>query len=45
MVSGDDANANMATVSDLPDQDILISYCLENKVGKTGIPELLKKGL
>ena len=44
MASGDDANANMATVSDLPDQDILISYCLENKVGKTGIPELLKRG-
>ena len=44
MTSGDDANANMATVSDLSDQDILISYCLENKVSKTAIYELLKRG-
>ena len=44
MASGDDANANMATVSDLSDQDIIISYCLENKVSKTAIDELLKRG-
>ena len=44
MASGDDANTNMATVSDLSDQDILLSYCIENKVSKTAINELLKRG-
>ena len=44
MASGDDANANMANVSDFSDQDILISYCLENKVSKRAIDELLKRG-
>ena len=44
MASDDDANANMAAVSDLSDKDILISYCLKNKVSKTAIDELLKRG-
>ena len=44
MESSDDANAKMATVSDLSDQDILISYCLENKISKIAIDELLKRG-
>ena len=44
MASSDDANANMATASDLSDQDIVISYGLENKVSKTAIDELLKRG-
>ena len=44
MALGDNAKANMATVSDLSDQDILISYCLENIVSKTVIDKLLKRG-
>ena len=36
--------ANMATISDLSDQDILIKYCLQSKVNKTAIDELLKRG-
>ena len=33
----------MATISDLPDQDILIKYCLQSKVNKTALDELLKR--
>ena len=33
-----------AIVSDLSDQDLLIQYCLQNKVNKTAIDELLKRG-
>ena len=37
---------NMATVtvSDLSDEDVLIQYCLQNKINKTAIDELLKRG-
>ena len=31
-------------VSDLSDQDILIQYCLQNKVNKVAVDELLKRG-
>lgn len=34
----------MVTVSDLSDQDILIQYCLQNKVNKVAVDELLKRG-
>lgn len=34
----------MATVTELSDQDLLIQYCLQNKVNKTAIDELLKRG-
>lgn len=37
-------DGNMGTVSDLTDQDLLIQYCLQNKVNKTAIDELLKRG-
>ena len=37
-------DGNMGTVSDLSDQDLLIQYCLQNKVNKTAIDELLKQG-
>ena len=33
-----------ATLSDPTDSDILIKYCLQNKVNKTAIDELLKRG-
>lgn len=43
--SGDNQeDSNMATVSDLTDQDIMVQFCLENKVSKTAIDELLKRG-
>ena len=35
---------NTATLSDMSDMDILIQYCLENKVNKTAVDELLKRG-
>ena len=37
-------DSNMGTISDLSDQDILIKFCLDNKVNKTAIDELLKRG-
>ena len=43
LLDGQDV-ANMATISDLSDQDILIKYCLQSKVNKTAIDELLKRG-
>ena len=39
-----EAAENMATVGDLSDQDVMIQYCLENKINKTAIDELLKRG-
>ncbi|MEW8561399.1 MAG: hypothetical protein AB2541_04815, partial [Candidatus Thiodiazotropha sp.] len=41
---GAEATENMATVGDLSDQDIMIRYCLESKINKTAIDELLKRG-
>ena len=35
---------NMAMISDLSDQDVLIQYCLQSKVDKTAMDELLKRG-
>ena len=35
---------DMATIWDLSDQDILIKYCLQSKVVKIAINELLKHG-
>ena len=32
------------TVTEMSDMDILIQYCLENKVNKTAVDELLKRG-
>ena len=40
----DETNANMASLGDLSDQDIMIKFCLDNKVSKTAIDELLKRG-
>lgn len=37
-------NTDVGTVSDLSDMDILIQYCLQNKVNKTAVDELLKRG-
>ena len=37
-------NNDVGTVSDLSDTDILIQYCLQNKVNKTAVDELLKRG-
>ena len=37
-------NTDVGTVSDLSDTDILIQYCLQNKVNKTAVDELLKRG-
>ena len=33
-----------ASVSEMSDQDILIQYCLQNKVNKNAVDELLKRG-
>ena len=35
---------NTAAVSDMSDQDILIKYCLDNKINKTALDELMKRG-
>ena len=35
---------SVTTLSDMSDQDILIQYCLMNKVNKTVIDKLLKRG-
>ena len=35
---------NTVTLSDMSAMDILIQYCLENKVNKTAVDELLKRG-
>ena len=44
-ISNNEQSADgMATVSDLNDQDVLIQYCLTNKVNKIAIDELLKRG-
>lgn len=44
-VSNNEQSADgMATVSDLYDQDVMIQYCLTNKVNKVAIDELLKRG-
>lgn len=44
-VSNNEQSADgMATVSDLNDQDVMIQYCLTNKVNKIAIDELLKRG-
>ena len=32
------------SVSEMSDQDILIQYCLQNKVNKNAVDELLKRG-
>ena len=37
-------NTDIGTVSDLSDTDNLIQYCLQNKVKKTVIDKLLKRG-
>ena len=34
---------NTAAVSDMSDQDILIKYCLDNKINKTALDELMKR--
>lgn len=34
----------VASVNDLSDQDMLIQYCLQNKINKTAVDELLKRG-
>ena len=39
-----ETNSMQATLSDLSDMDIVINYCLQNKVAKRVIDELLKKG-
>ena len=39
-----ETNSMLATVSDLSDMDIVINYCLQNKIAKRVIDELLKKG-
>ena len=39
-----DQNVNIGLISDLSDQDIMIQYCLTNKVNKVAIDELLKRG-
>lgn len=33
-----------ATVSDLSDEDVVINFCLQNKIAKTAIDELLRRG-
>ena len=33
-----------ASVSDLSDEDLVIIYCLQNKIAKGAIDELLKRG-
>ena len=35
---------NTAAVSDMSDQDILIKYCLDNKINKTTLDELMQRG-
>ena len=35
---------NTAAVSDMSDEEILIKYCLDNKINKTALDELLKRG-
>ena len=35
---------NTAAVSDMSDQDILIKYCLDNRINKTALDELMKRG-
>ena len=37
-------NTATVTVSDLSDEDVLIQYCLQNKINKTATDELLKRG-
>ena len=34
----------VASINDPLDQDILIQYCLQNKINKTAVDELLKRG-
>ena len=41
---GDGENSATGTVSDMTDSDLLIKYCLDNKINKTAIDELLKRG-
>ena len=33
-----------AIVSDLADEDVVINFCLQNKIAKSAIDELLKRG-
>lgn len=41
---GSTAESGQARVGDLSDEDMVIKYCLENKISKTAVDELLKRG-